>query len=90
MKTPGTFLWIYGMPIVLAVAGCVGLAAALFADGVWDWVSWLALGAMTAAGLWYALIPATSSTSSTSSASSTERGVNRSPAPPPADRAARR
>lgn len=81
MKTPGTFLWIYGMPIVLAVAGCVGLAAALFADGVWDWVSWLALGAMTAAGLWYALIPA---------ASSTERGVNRSPARPPADRAARR
>lgn len=81
MKTPGTFLWIYGMPIVLAVAGCVGLAAALFADGVWDWVSWLALGAMTAAGLWYALIPA---------ASSSERGVNRSPAQPPVDRAARR
>ena len=84
MKTPGTFLWICGMPIVLAIAGCVGLAAALFADGVWDWVSWIALAAMTAAGLWYALIPATSSTSST------ERGVNRSPAPPPADRAARR
>lgn len=90
MKTPGTFLWIYGMPIVLAIAGCVGLAAALFADGVWDWVSWLALGAMTAAGLWYALIPATPSTSPTSTTSSTERGVNRSPARPPADRAARR
>lgn len=84
MKTPGTFLWIYGMPIVLAIAGCVGLAAALFADGVWDWVSWLALGAMTAAGLWYALIPAASSTSST------ERPVTRSPARPPTDRAARR
>ncbi|MCT9074139.1 hypothetical protein [Cupriavidus gilardii] len=81
MKTPGTFLWIYGMPIVLAIAGCVGLAAALFADGVWDWVSWLALGAMTAAGLWYALIPA---------ASPAERRVSRSLARPPADRAARR
>lgn len=93
MRTPGTFLWIYGMPIVLAIAGCVGLAAALFADGVWDWVSWLALGAMTAAGLWYALIPATtltSSASSASSASSNEGRVNRSPARPPADRAARR
>jgi hypothetical protein len=58
MKTPGTFLWIYGMPLLLAVAGCVGLAAALFADGLWDWISWLALGGMTAIGLWYALMPA--------------------------------
>jgi hypothetical protein len=58
MKTPGTFLWIYGMPSLLAVAGCVGLAAALFADGLWDWISWLALGGMTAIGLWYALVPA--------------------------------
>lgn len=90
MRTPGTFLWIYGMPIVLAIAGCVGLAAALFADGVWDWVSWLALGAMTAAGLWYALVPATTFTSSAPSASSNEGHVNRSPARPPADRAARR
>ncbi|MBO4122679.1 hypothetical protein J5T34_18275 [Cupriavidus gilardii] len=78
------------MPIVLAIAGCVGLAAALFADGVWDWVSWLALGAMTAAGLWYALVPVTTFTSSASSASSNEGRVNRSPARPPADRAARR
>lgn len=58
MKRPGTFLWIYGMPIWLAVIGLVGLAAALFADGLWDWISWLALGAMTAVGLWHALKPA--------------------------------
>ena len=54
MKKPGSFLWIYGMPIVLAALGCIGLAAALFADGPWDWVSWASLGAMTAVPLWYA------------------------------------
>lgn len=54
MKQPGSFLWIYGMPILLATLGCIGLAAALFADGLWDWVSWASLGAMTAVPLWYA------------------------------------
>ncbi|MBY4896136.1 hypothetical protein [Cupriavidus sp. AU9028] len=54
MKKPGTFLWIYGMPIVLAGLGVVGLASALFADGLWDWMSWVALGTMTAVALWHA------------------------------------
>lgn len=56
-KTPGTFLWIYGAPLWLGALGLIGLAAALFADGIWDWISWLALGVMTLTGLWYALVP---------------------------------
>lgn len=55
MRGPGGFLWVYGMPLLLGLLGCVGLAAALFADGAWDWVSWVALGGMTGVAVGYAV-----------------------------------
>ena len=36
------------MPAVLAIASAIGLLSALFGDGFWDWLSWVALGAPVA------------------------------------------
>jgi hypothetical protein len=55
MTGPGSFLWIYGAPLGLAAMGCVGVTAALMGDGLWDGLSWAALGLMTGSGLWPAL-----------------------------------
>jgi hypothetical protein len=35
---------IWTIPIVLAVASTIGLVSALVGDGVWDVLSWVALG----------------------------------------------
>jgi len=35
---------VFGVPLVLAVLSAVGLVSALLGDGVWDALSWLALG----------------------------------------------
>jgi len=35
-------VWLW--PLLLAIAGLVGLISALVGDGVWDVLSWLALG----------------------------------------------
>jgi uncharacterized membrane protein YfcA len=43
------------MPVVLGVLTTAGLAGALFGDGVWDWLSALALAAPVMVGSWYAL-----------------------------------
>ena len=45
----------YAMPLLLAVASLVGLIAALIGDGIWDAVSWAALGGPLALGLWLGL-----------------------------------
>jgi uncharacterized membrane protein YfcA len=42
-------------PVVLGVLTTAGLAGALFGDGVWDWLSALALAAPVMVGSWYAL-----------------------------------
>jgi membrane protein implicated in regulation of membrane protease activity len=55
MTVPGSLLWVYGVPMGLAVMGGVGVTAALMGDGWWDGLSWAALGVMTAGGLWPAL-----------------------------------
>lgn len=39
---------VFGMPAVLAIASAIGLLSALFGDGFWDWLSWVALGAPVA------------------------------------------
>ncbi|WP_342051652.1 MULTISPECIES: hypothetical protein [unclassified Cupriavidus] len=78
-KATGTFLWIYGAPLWLAAIGLVGLAAALFADGIWDWISWIALGAMTATGLWYALKPAARAREAAPRRAATLPGAEREP-----------
>ena len=40
MKRPNTFR----IPILLAVLSAAGLTSALLGDGIWDGLSWLALG----------------------------------------------
>lgn len=35
---------IWAAPVLLAVLTCIGLTAALLADGFGDWLSWVTLG----------------------------------------------
>lgn len=35
---------IFAVPLLIGVVSAIGLTAALLGDGVWDAVSWLALG----------------------------------------------
>lgn len=49
---------IWGMPILLGLLSGVGLISALLEDGMWDMVSWLALGIPTALMCWYWFRPA--------------------------------
>ena len=44
MSTALTQRQIWTIPIVLAVASTIGLVSALIGDGVWDVLSWVALG----------------------------------------------
>lgn len=44
---------IWAMPSVIGALSSLGLCAALLADGVWDVVSWLALGVPIGVGLWF-------------------------------------
>lgn len=46
---------LWGWPIALGAITAVGLVSALLADGLWDLVSWLALGLPVAMGFWYGL-----------------------------------
>ena len=49
------FARMWGAPIVLAVLTMIGLISALLGDGVWDYVSAVALGVPTIACAWYGL-----------------------------------
>jgi len=51
----GTFRFVWGMPILLAVLTMFGLLAALLATGIWHWLSWFALATPIVVGLWYSL-----------------------------------
>ncbi len=44
---------IWGAPTVLAVTSLIGLISALLADGFWDAVSWLGLGAPLVVAAWH-------------------------------------
>jgi hypothetical protein len=45
MKAGQNSLWaIFRIPVLLALLSFIGLVSALLADGVWDVVSWCALG----------------------------------------------
>lgn len=50
------FLHVFGKPIILALISMAGLIAALVGDGVWDVVSWIALGYIVAVTVWYVWI----------------------------------
>ena len=43
----------YLMPLIIAVISSAGLLFALIGDGLWDYLSWLALGFPVAIGLWF-------------------------------------
>jgi hypothetical protein len=59
MRT-ANFRRVFGMPALLAIASAIGLLSALLGDGVWDWLSWLALGAPVAVIAWHVARPAAS------------------------------
>src|SRR5262245_26124265 len=48
---------IWTMPIVLAALSALGLVSALLGDGVYDALSWMALGAPIAVAGWFAFRP---------------------------------
>ena len=62
MTKPGSnsrnsvFLHVFGKPIILAFISMAGLITALVGDGVWDVVSWIALGYVVAVTVWYVWI----------------------------------
>ncbi|HZJ13068.1 MAG TPA: hypothetical protein VFD26_10565 [Methyloceanibacter sp.] len=43
----------YLKPLVIALVSSAGLLFALIGDGLWDYLSWLALGFPVAIGLWF-------------------------------------
>jgi len=49
---------LWGMPILLGILSMVGLISALLEDGVWDALSWLALGIPCLLMVWYWWRPA--------------------------------
>ena len=51
IKQTGIWFW----PLVMAVLSAAGLLSALLADGVWDWVSVLTLGAVSTTALYFSL-----------------------------------
>ena len=44
---------VFAVPALLAGISLIGLLSALVADGVWDALSWLALGGVVAVALWH-------------------------------------
>lgn len=48
---------VYDTPFALAILSSFGLISALLADGIWDVVSWFALGAPVAVIIWYVTRP---------------------------------
>jgi hypothetical protein len=55
MSGASPFLRLWGAPIMLAILTAIGLISALLGDGVWDYVSAVALGVPTIACAWYGL-----------------------------------
>ena len=47
---------IWPIPIALGILTCIGLLAALLADGLWDAVSSIGLGVPLAVGVWFAWV----------------------------------
>jgi uncharacterized membrane protein YuzA (DUF378 family) len=44
MSTNNSFIKLWGTPVLLGILSLAGLIAALVGDGIWDIVSWIALG----------------------------------------------
>lgn len=48
---------LWGMPVLLGLLSAFGLTAGLLGDGIWDWISALALAVPLGVGGWHALKP---------------------------------
>lgn len=72
-----TFGQIFGVPILLAITTAAGLLSALLGDGVWNALSWLALGIPLVIVAWYAGRSARRASSSSSATSELPRVVPR-------------
>lgn len=51
-RHPFPFRKIYGYPFMLALITACGLFSALFGDGLWDGLSWIALAVPLVVALW--------------------------------------
>ena len=47
------FWKVWGIPIIIGIFSGIGLISALTGDGIWDAVSWLALGFPVVVGFWF-------------------------------------
>lgn len=52
MKSSFPFRKVYGAAVIIAVIPLCGLMSALFGDGIWDEVSWVALSIPLAIIVW--------------------------------------
>ena len=48
-----TFRRVFFVPLILALVSAAGLVSALLADGFWDALSWVTLGAPLAVAAWH-------------------------------------
>jgi hypothetical protein len=55
LRGKGDFRRVFGMPLLIAAISAIGLVSALLGDGVWNLVSWLALGLPLAVIAWHLL-----------------------------------
>ena len=55
MSGASPFRRMWGAPIALAILTAIGLLSALLGDGVWDYVSAVALAVPTTVCAWYGL-----------------------------------
>lgn len=49
------FIRTWGWPLLIGLLTLIGLLAALIADGVWDWLSAVALGTPVAVSAWHGI-----------------------------------
>jgi hypothetical protein len=52
-RQPRTVLEVFAIPLLLALVSVGGLVAGLLGDGIWDMLSWLALGVLLATVGWH-------------------------------------
>jgi hypothetical protein len=57
MAISQTVARVFRWPVILAFMTLVGLVGSLMADGIWDVIGWVLIGAPTLAGLYFWFVP---------------------------------